>query len=253
MTERSGNTHTLPIIQYWDSADIPVEVAEMIATFRNHNSDLRHLVFDETEAEALIAETLTAREAAAFRACAVPAMQSDYFRCCAVLALGGVYSDADIYCVRPLWPLIDSVDDGLLFRNSRGRIVNNFFAFHADHPFMRLAVDVATENIERRVSNEVHKVTGPWVFLFLERLYQLESLEAGRQATAGGRLEQLANSVLHAVGEYGRVAEAFDRLRIEPFDDALGKWIAKPAVHPRYKQTAVHWLNWHEQGREIFK
>src|SRR5690348_1645791 len=92
----------LPIIQYWHSEQVPEQIAELTATFRDLNPALPHLVFSEAKAEEFIAEHFEAREVAAFRSCAVPAMQADYFRYCAALALGGIYSDVSFYCRCPL-------------------------------------------------------------------------------------------------------------------------------------------------------
>lgn len=250
---RPNRPDALPIIQYWHSAEIPAEVAELIATFRDLNPELRHLVFSESEAEKFIAENFTAREVAAFRSCAVPAMQADYFRNCGVLALGGIYSDADFLCRRPLRALIDTVNGGLLFENSHGHTLNGFFVFPAPgHPLLRLLLDVTTENIERRATAKVHEVTGPWVVSLLRALLRHGTIEAARRDASGRMIERLADSIIHAVGDYDRVAAAFEGVRISPLETA-GAWIAKPESRLLYKEGALHWENWHREGREIFR
>jgi mannosyltransferase OCH1-like enzyme len=251
--QRPGKRDALPIIQYWHSAEIPVEVAELIATFGHLNPELRHLVFSESEAERFIAENFTEREVAAFRCCAVPAMQADYFRNCGVLALGGIYSDADFLCRRPLQALVDTVDGGILFENSLGHTLNSFFVFPAPgHPLLRLLLDVTTENIERRVADRVHEVTGPWVVSLLRALLRRGSLEAARRDASGRMIERLAESIIHATGNYDRVAEAFEGVCISPVE-AAWEWIAKPESKLLYKEGELHWENWHRQGRKIFK
>lgn len=248
-----GSEGESPIIQYWHGGDVPAEIEEMIATFEERNPELRHLVFDEAEAESLIAEFFAARELAAFRACAVPAMQADFFRYCAVLALGGIYCDVDFHCQRPLRPLIEDAGAGLLFENRLGNIENSVFVFEASgHPLLRLAVDIATENILRRASDKVHMVTGPWVMGCLRGVHRRGSLDIAREEASGGPIESLVHSVLEAIGSYKRVSEAFEDVRIDPLARAL-EWVAKPQERPRYKQTPSHWQNWHESGKSIFR
>jgi mannosyltransferase OCH1-like enzyme len=242
-----------PIIQYWHSAEIPVEVAELIATFADLNPGLRHMVFDETEAERFIAEHFTEREVAAFRSCAVPAMQSDYFRNCAALVFGGVCSDADFRCLRPLQPLIDEAASGLVFENTRGHIVNGFAVFKDPaNPLMQLALDATTECIARRAADKVHMVTGPWIINILREIQRLESLGAARQEIAGKDHERLVNAIIDAVGDHERIGEAFEGVRIVPLESAWS-WIAKPANKPLYKQGEDHWEIWNRSGRPIFR
>ncbi len=238
-----GGDSRVPLIQYWDSEEIPTEVAELIATFRDRNPDLDHRVFSRAEAERFIGERYTARELAAFQACAVPAMQADYFRYCAVLALGGIYVDADFHCLRPLVGLIDTTEEGLLFQKSpRGNLVNSFLVFkRAGHPLLRLAIDVAGANIERRIPRAVNAITGPWVLTSLLALHQLGSFDAARQAARGE--PRRAERLFATVGDYARIDEAFQGVRIEPFALAT-EWIGDPPRPLRYKRADRHWSNW---------
>jgi mannosyltransferase OCH1-like enzyme len=241
----------LPIIQYWHSPEIPGEVAELTATFRDRNPELRYLLFDEAAAETLIAEHLTAREVAAFRSCAVPAMQADYFRYCAILVLGGVYADVGFQCLRPLQTLIETADEGMLFTR-KPQIINGFFLFKGPgHPFLRLVLDVATANIEKRVAETVNKVTGPWIFTGLEFIHRAGSLEAVRRMIIGEDGERLANPALDVIEDYTRVDTAFEGVRIAPMELA-GKWIARPLAQLQYKQSETRWVGWHRRGN-IFR
>jgi mannosyltransferase OCH1-like enzyme len=108
-----------PLIQYWHTAHIPREIRELFAQMRDHNPNMQQMIFSKDSARGLIKRHFTAREVAAFDACAVPAMQSDYFGYCAVSALGGMYCDADCLCTNSLLPLIDA--EGVLFESARLR------------------------------------------------------------------------------------------------------------------------------------
>lgn len=244
----------LPIVQYWHDPEIPSDVAELIATFRDRNPDMRHMVFSEAEAEEFIADRHTPRELAAFRACAVPAMQADYFRYCAAFTLGGIWADADLLCVGALRGLVEATDSALLFRRKpRDNLVNSFFVFVAPgHPLLRLAIDLASANIERRMSKAVNMVTGPWVFTDLLTLHALGSVEAVQSAAAAAGRVRHAARLLEAVGDFARLAQAFDGVQIEPIEIA-GTWIDSPATPPRYKQSDTYWPNWHRRGGTIYR
>lgn len=239
----------IAVVQYWHSQETPAEIAEMIATFGDLNPGMRHMVFSKQGAEEFIAFHLGERELNGFRTCAVPAMQADYFRYCAALTLGGIYVDADFRCVHPLDSLTRTAGPGVVFQSPKGHINNGFFAFATpQHPLLRLALDVATENIERRVANRVSMVTGPWVFSSLKLLHNLGSLEEARRTAAGDPIERMVHSVTDAIGDYDRLAEAFEHVRIVPFDLSIN-WIAKPEAPPAYKQGDMHWT--HRRWRDV--
>jgi Glycosyltransferase sugar-binding region containing DXD motif len=243
----------LPILQYWHASEIPEDVAGLLASFRDLNPTLRHRVFDAVQAEELIAGHFTDREVRAFRSCAVPSMQSDYFRFCAVLAHGGIYSDADFGCRSSLLPLIETMDEGILFEHSNGHATSGFFAFqHPGHPLLRLALDVATLNLERRIGKRPDVLVGPWVFTSLTAIHKLGSLEATRQRFGGDSMQWLFDAAVEVVGDYDALATAFDGVRIAPFD-SIWQWIAKPGKQLAYKSSDDHWVRWVRQGRPIFK
>jgi len=240
------------LVQYWHSEQIPTEIEALTATFHDLNPDLHHHVYCEAEAEEFIAAHFTSREVTAFRACAVPAMQADYFRYCAVLALGGIYADADFRCVQPLRELIGTTAGGLLFRREpKTTLINGFFVFdEPGHPLLRLTLDVATANIEHRAAKKVHAVTGPWIFTSLAALHRLGSFEAGRSTGAG--IHKLATVMVEAVGDFKRVVEAFERVRVVPFRAAM-EWIGEAGTPLDYKQGNEHWIDWHERNGSIFR
>jgi Glycosyltransferase sugar-binding region containing DXD motif len=244
----------LPIIQYWHHEQVPADVADHISSFRDRNPGLRHLVFHEAAAEKFIAEHFTAREVAAFRACAVPSMQADYLRYCAVLALGGVYVDVSFRCLQSLQPLIEMAAGGVLFRQEPQQfIVNGIFAFKAPgHPLLQLALDVATANIEGRAAESVNMATGPWIFTGLTALHRLGSLGAARQAVAGQGIEPLVEIMLRVVGDFERVARALEEVRIAPLDMANG-WVTRPPVPLEYKQSETRWVGWHKREGTIYR
>ncbi len=248
-----GGTGQPAVIQYWNTADTPSYIADLVGTVTEHNPGLPHLLFNEATAERFIAEHFTAREVAAFRACAVPAMQADYFRYCAVYALGGIYIDADVECVASLQSLIEHVNSGMVFQrlsDLRGRprpfpaVMNGFFVFKSPgHPLLGLTLDVATVNIEQRVANHVWAATGPGIFTSLYLLHSLGSEDAFIKRCAGFRVELIARAVCDVVGSPARASEAFDGVSIGLARE-INPWL-RFRGYPRSKGEAhSQWFDW---------
>lgn len=250
------------IWQYWDSESIPPYVDELLATFEDLNGDLGHQVFSERDAAALIAESFTARELAAFEACAVPSMQSDYFRYCVVLSRGGIYADADCRCLTSLRPLLERDQQGELFfrpdaypvgGHSLHRFASSFFAFREPgHPLLRLSLDIATANMEARICERVWAkgenviasiwlTVGPGIFTMLHYLDVLGSFDRLIAAAAGTEAEPFMDLYCQVIGSRDRVAEAFDGVRLSSFHE-MSSWIG-PDAPLAYKETDVHWQN----------
>jgi hypothetical protein len=252
-------------------------VAQLCDSFRRHNPDFDHRIYSERDAEVLIERHFGQRELAAFRACTVPAMQADYFRYCAVQKLGGVYADADFECLRPLRPLLDRPGGGEVFfgpgappLNGRPspRIWNGFFAFREPgHPLLGLAVEIATANIESRLAerawpggaNTRAKVVigialsvGPGVFTTMHMIWKQGSFDAFRSLVEGMAIERFAESYCEVIGDYGRIIEAFEGVRVSSSDALLG-WVDHPEVVLRYKQTEACWHNWHAATVPLFR
>jgi hypothetical protein len=234
------------LIQYWHTEEIPDYVAEWSASFRMHNPGLNHRIFNHATAEAFITDNFTPREVAAFRALAVPSTQSDYLRYCAVLTLGGIYSDTDFRCVGALDSLRDGTVGGTLFyRRDRGVVVGNFFAFASPgHRFLRLALDIATARIERRdPKDDSWLAGGPAIFTYMYYLFHAGSIESFIRAYRGDEYARdYPQFLADVVGEYSRITEAFDGIRVLPFEETKA-WIV-PVVGAPWKKTEAHWTNW---------
>lgn len=251
------------ITQYWNTEDVPSYLAPLFDSFSAQNPDFAHEVFSESAAEHLIRQSLSARELAAFKSCAIPAMQADYFRYCAVLALGGIYSDADYRCASSLEPLLEQDAAGELFCRPETyvldgqplhRVLNGFFGFEQPgHPLLRLALDIATANLEERVCERVwgagEKVresiwmtVGPGIFTILHYLNVLGSFDRLLRVAADTAAAPFMDLYCEVIGNPVRVASAFQDVRVSPFSD-LWLWVAHPEAPLPYKDTSAHWKN----------
>jgi hypothetical protein len=259
------------LIQYWDAPEPPPELTELMAGFDRHNPGLRRLLFDAASAEDLIAEHFSAREVAAFRACALPTSQADYLRYCAAFALGGLCIDADVRCLRDLGPLFSRSPRGTVFGQREAppawiariagwprpvgpyrTLVNGIFVFaEPGDPFLGLAIEVATANIESRVGEGpegVWRTTGPGVFTSAYLLHGLGSIDAFLAYTAGTILEPTAGLFCEVVGDAARVDDAFAGLDTMAVEDA-GDWLTHVGV-PRSSGAVRHWSR---PGGSIFR
>ncbi|HEX3174182.1 MAG TPA: glycosyltransferase [Solirubrobacterales bacterium] len=225
---------------------------KLFARISEHNPDMRQMIFSQTTAKMFLETHLGAREVAAFEACAVPAMQADYFRYCAVHVLGGFYCDADCICTGSLLPLLEA--DGILVESMRlpETLNNNLFAFKdPGHLFPKLAMDIATAAIENRLSERVSAVTGPFIFNLLWRGFKRGSFDAWLQEAKGtsglvGEEKGVARQVKAirlAVGDYTRLAGAFDGVRVLAWADLLDV-ITPGSNQLAYKETRNHFPNW---------
>ena len=242
----------LPLIQYWNEEEAPEDVEALFARMRQHNPDLWQMVFSRNTALAFIEEHLSAREVAAFEACAVPAMQADYFRYCAMHVLGGFYCDADCYCAGSISPLLEA--DGFLIESMAmpDTLNNNLFAFgEPGHLFPKLAMDISTAAIENRISEKVAAVTGPFVFNLLWRAFKCGSLDASlRKAEGSSGLAGEANRVARqveairlAVGGDSRLAAAFEGVHVVAWADIVDV-ITPGSTDLSYKKTKNHFPKW---------
>jgi len=252
----------LRISQYWDTDVAPDYMDTLFASFRDRNPDFEHRVFSEVETERFIAEHFGSRELAAFKTCAVPSMQSDYFRYCAVLALGGVYADADYRCVSSLRPLVDGLDTGEIYlsptplylgEREATRVWSGFFAFREPgHRLLRLALDIATANVEARIperiwpagKNVVESIwltVGPGVLSLMRFIREWGSFDAFGEAVADTPAGPFADLYCEAIGDYDRITEAFDGVRVASHEE-MSRFVTPDQTLP-YKQTDVHWHN----------
>lgn len=238
-----------PLFQYWHDPVVPDYVQQLLAVFRERNPDLRQLVFSEPAAAEFIAEHYGAREVEAFGACAIPAMQADYFRYCAVLATGGVFSDVDFDCIGRLGPLVPVAGDGRLFGRPTGPVINGLFAFGAPgHDFLRLALEIATANIERRLCNRVYYTTGPPIFGTIYKLHRLGSFDALLERCEPFQLE-FTRAYCEVIGDVDRVSSAMRGITVLP-EAEFRALVRSPDRPLPYKQGGTHWT---KLDQEIFR
>jgi mannosyltransferase OCH1-like enzyme len=219
------------IVQYWHD-DPPPEVEELMDTWRSAAADgFEYLRYDDVGALDFIRTNHGQRIEEAYATCAVPAMKADLFRVCFLLIRPGLYADADMRCTgrgrrqfflrddpAPLLLLYDRLERGLLLKRDN-RVANGFIIVkHPQDPLLRFVLASATDNIERRVSNNVYLVTGPGI--------------ATKRLRETGPQDDLFSGF-----------EFWTEEGLSPYMRMVGKL--------PYKRTANHWVN-AQSARSIF-
>jgi hypothetical protein len=254
----------LSIVQYWHSAELPVDVQEITISFGDLNPEAQHTIFNRSSAESFIAAYFSTREVEAFRACVPGAMQADYFRYCATYVLGGIYADADLKCVANLAPLLDDGVGALFGRTELDRmwtkalgysyqvgdyyvIGNGFFAVNAPRKrLLQTAIDIATTNIEKRIADGPEGIwltAGPGVFTSLYLLNELGSIDAFLRFTRGTALAVLAPIVCDIVANADDVTSMFAGMVLRPHS-ARRAWVEPVRVRRSGHSVERYWQAW---------
>jgi mannosyltransferase OCH1-like enzyme len=232
------------LTQYWHATP-PPEVVPLLASQAAANPDLVHRVFDRAGAAAFVAARLGARCARAFAECAVPAMQADYFRYGVLLADGGFWVDADTRGLAPLSSLLPDAAQGVVFERDNQNVINGGLGFRAPgHPLAALLLEIATEGIERRISNSVWVTTGPGILTYLLLLTRLDLHDratldfdaVGLDVTRSVRL-----CAEMALKRFPDLDGLFEGIAVRPF---AAFQAVSPEMPMAYKAGRQHWVDW---------
>jgi NTP pyrophosphatase (non-canonical NTP hydrolase) len=157
------------IFQFWHDPNPPAYIQEFMDSWIANCPEFVHRLFDDATASELIRQNFGERHLNAYLSCRLPAMRSDLFRLCVLYLYGGVYVDADQSCRASIYSLYQSCGRGCLFVRlflplAMIFIPNGFMIVkRAMDPLLGKALDVAVENIEKRISNNVYEITGPGI------------------------------------------------------------------------------------------
>jgi mannosyltransferase OCH1-like enzyme len=149
------------IMQFWDTEDLPDDVALLMNSWRALNPGHAHHVFNNETARAYLKRRHPAAVLAAYRRAQEAAQKSDIFRLAWLAAEGGVYVDADDRALRPLDAAIPPDAALVLYQEDVASIGNNFIAARAGHPVIVQALSCAVEAINRGDTDNVWLSTGP--------------------------------------------------------------------------------------------
>ena len=209
-----SETQQIPkkLFQFWDTANRPPQVDELMRLNRQLNPDFAYFAFDERSA---ISYLTSKKERMAIRAIQFapnPAGKADILRLAVLWHEGGIYMDADDRCLSPLSDFVDFRLRFLAPLEYWMTIANNFLAVRPKDPMIRATLDSACEAFLGTRGESVWLSSGP-----------------------GAVTRSFVN---HMVGNDGRPNRD---IRILP----MYKIRKHLAVHSMldYKSTAAHWKN----------
>lgn len=188
------------MIGYWNTESLPADIEPIHASWHEHGpSDIR--LFSGASALDFVGRTYGEREVRALKACRLPAMQSDLFRVLAIHALGGFYCDVGIRLHAYPSPFLPVRDGALtLYRRWHGGINNGMFSAEAGNPILARLIATMLDNIERRASNSVMAVTGPFVWREATDNGNGEGVVVHEHRAIVGPIFEYDNTLMHRSG-----------------------------------------------------
>lgn len=149
------------IVQFWDSAEVPPEVSELMDSWPRVCADFEYRRFSEASARHFLKSHYHASVLRAFNKCHTVPMKADLFRLAYLFREGGVYVDADDYCRHPLDCLGRLDADLILYQETFGSLGNNFIAVVPGHPVIGDALDYTVRELLESSRSDTWFTTGP--------------------------------------------------------------------------------------------
>ncbi|MDR3572397.1 MAG: glycosyltransferase, partial [Anaerolineaceae bacterium] len=203
------------IIQFWDSLEVTPDIQRLMNSWGDKNPGYEYVLFNDETARRFLQENFTADVFRAYVRVKEPAQKSDIFRLAYLAKEGGVYVDADDFCLAPLAGLIAPQALLALYQEDHGTVGNNFIAVVPQHPIILEALAQVVLAVNRGDGDM------PW-------------LSTGPALLTRSIAQHIANSKL----SYSAVVERLVVLNRREFSQ-------KVAIHclAAYKETNRHWSN----------
>lgn len=159
----------IPFFPYNSMSDRSIQIPQLIiqksrtkplsnanSTFVKLNPNYKYYHFDDTEADQFVRDHMPPKAAEVYRLMPKAILKADFFRYIAIKILGGVYSDTDTDCIRPIHTWTDGLKNVNLIigierehPDESGRpigakylqICMSTFAAVPEHPILRLIVE----------------------------------------------------------------------------------------------------------------
>lgn len=156
------------LFQYWDSEDVPEDVAACMRSWRNTDGAPAQIIFDSGAAERFLELDYDRRFVEAYGRCHHAAMKSDFIRLAFLYRRGGIYIDFDEVCVRPLWGEYQGWKHSsivlVVARSTPATLQNGFIGAKPGCEIIKSALDEAITTLlseNRPQQPDVWHATGP--------------------------------------------------------------------------------------------
>jgi len=151
------------IVQFWNDAEPPPEITELMASWKQTNPDFDYVRLDDEAAQGFLKAHGMHHVLSAYRRAREPAQQADLIRLAYLAVKGGVYADADDRCIVPVGAFVPPDANFVAYQEDYGTLGNNFLAVAPEHPVIRLALQLAAEALNRGDNDLLWLSTGPGV------------------------------------------------------------------------------------------
>lgn len=198
------------IVQYWDEAAPPAEIAAMMEGWATRHPDFDYCRFDLASAGCYLRDHHPAGLVRAFVRASYPAQKADIFRLAYLAREGGVYVDADDRCLGHLGVLLPPDASFVAWQEHFGTLGNNLLAAAPGSPVLLRAASLAADAVNRGDEDIPWLATGPglltraWAQILAEAA-DLESALHGCYVLTQAQTAQVA--LFHQFAAYKRTSK----------------------------------------------
>jgi tetratricopeptide (TPR) repeat protein len=151
------------IVQYWDDTEPPTEIAALMRSWKEGHPDFEYIRLDDRTAQVFLETHEMPDVLSAYRRARQPAQRADLIRLAYLSAKGGVYADADDRCIAAVGSFVPPDATFVAYQEDYGTLGNNFLAVIPGHPAICLALQLASEAVNRGDNDLLWLSTGPGV------------------------------------------------------------------------------------------
>ena len=157
-----GSLSPIPkrIIQFWDTAEPPHDISNLMGSWREYHPNFEYALFNEQSAQEFIRTNFPMAVLRAFGRAQHPAQRADIFRLAYLCANGGFYADADDRSLASIEAFVPSDAALMVYQENYGTLGNNFMGASPKHPVITRALALATEALNRGDNETLWLSTG---------------------------------------------------------------------------------------------
>lgn len=141
------------LFQTHKSYDLSDNLKQLIHNMVYSNPELEYTFMDNDECLEFIKENFDEEFVQMYISLPLDIMRSDVWRVAVIYINGGIYSDCDVYCIKPLYQLIED-KELVVFTEKTGDLSNFFFAAKSKHPALKAVLDLMVKN--QKIARDTH-------------------------------------------------------------------------------------------------